>query len=75
MSENVELLKWYVMNHMTVGGTAEIATSKYANSHSAAGPLHHFDEHSTPQAVRSLVKSGLIDAWCGWRYYRITRLR
>ena len=75
MSLNVKQLRWFVENHMEIGGTAEIATSQYANSPNAAGPHYHFDEHSTAPAVRSLIKSGLIDGFCGWRYYKITRLK
>lgn len=55
-----------------IGAVLEIATSEYASNTTAPG--HRFDYHSTAPAVRSLINSGLIEGWCGWRYYEVTVL-
>jgi len=73
MSENVENLTWFVKNHMEVGDTADVATSQYADNTTPKD--YRFATYSTAPAVRSVAKSGLIDAEAVWRYHRIRRLR
>jgi len=75
MSRNIEELKAFIERSMTIGESAVIATSQYANSPSAAGSGYHWNYYSTPQAIRSLANAGLIEAEYGWRFYKITRLR
>jgi len=54
------------------GSKWDIATSQYAYNTTAPG--YRFDFHSSAPAVRSLVKQGIIEADCGWRYYQVTVL-
>lgn len=68
---NVQDLRDFIKGH-SVGTVLEIATSQYASN--TTSPGHRFDYHSTAPAVRSLINSGLITGWCGWRYYEVTVL-
>lgn len=65
---NVQELKDFIKTK-PIGAVLEIATSQYASN--TTPPGHSFDYHSTAPAVRSLIKSGLLKGWCGWRYYEV----
>ena len=65
---NVTDLKAFIEDQEP-GTVLEIATSQYASN--TTPPGHRFDYHSTAQAVRSLVKQGLIAADYRWRYYEV----
>ena len=65
---NVQDLKDFINGH-PVGTVLNIATSQYA--YNTTSPGFRFDYHSTAPAVRSLINSGLVKGWCGWRYYEV----
>ena len=79
MSSNVEQLREFVLGQ-PAGKRLDIATSQYADStatrESLATGSHraHFDFYSPAQAVRSLIKSGLIEGESLWRYYEVRRV-
>ncbi len=68
---NVQRLRDFIAGKRT-GAKLDIATSQYADNTTAPG--YTFDFYSTAPAVRSLVKSGLIEADYRWRYYEVTVL-
>ena len=51
------------------GTKLDIATSQYATNTVAEG--YAFDFHSTAQAVRGLIKRGLLKGQSRWRYYEV----
>lgn len=51
------------------GDVFEIATSQYADN--TTPPGHKFDHYSTAQAVRGLIKRGIIKGECRWRYFEV----
>jgi hypothetical protein len=71
-NQNVLDLEDFVRT-LKIGQKANVATSQYAMNTVADG--FTFDHWSTPQAVRSLQKRGIITATYGWRYYWIIRLK
>lgn len=71
-TNNVQDLRDFIAAH-PVGTKLAIATSQYATNTTA--PDFRFDFYSTAPAIRSLVKSGMIDAEYGWRYYDVTVLK
>jgi len=56
-----------------VGEKFDIATSQYASCFQTGYAT--FDYWSTAQAVRGLVKRGIIKGECGWRYYEVELLQ
>ena len=65
---NVSELKDFI-NTKPIGSMLDIATSQYAGN--TTSPGYRFDAHSSAQAVRSLIKQGLIKGENRWRYYEV----
>ena len=70
-STNTENLLHFLSNKK-VGDKFDIATSQYASTFQTGYAI--FDFWSTAQAVRGLVKRGIISATYGWRYYEVELL-
>lgn len=69
---NVNDLKTF-LEGQPVNKKLYIATSQYATNTVAEG--FTFDFHSTAQAVKSLIKQGIIKGECGWRYYEVKKIK
>lgn len=69
MSNKQDLIDY--ISNQPVGKTLYIATSQYADTTTAAD--FHFDFHSTAQAVRGAIATGLIEGESFFRYYEVKR--
>ena len=56
-----------------IGDKFDIATSQYASTFQTGYAT--FDYWSTAQAVRGLIKRGILKGECGWRYYEVELLQ
>lgn len=71
-SRNTEELLDFLRNK-EVGDKFDIATSQYASTEQTGYAT--FDFWSTAQAVRGLIKKGILKGECGWRYYAVELLQ
>lgn len=73
MSENVERLKDFIKVYCKVGDRLDIKTGSVAiNSRRVSeGGFPGFDFVSTPQAVRSLEKSGILQVKPSFRFFEV----
>lgn len=73
MSQNVERLKDFIKVNCKVGDRLDIKTGSVAiNSRRIIeGGLPGFDFVSTPQAVRSLEKSGILEVKPSFRFFEV----
>lgn len=71
-SRNTENLLDFLRGKM-IGEKFDIATSQYASCFQTGYAT--FDFWSTAQAVRGLIKRGILKGECGWRYYEVELLQ
>ena len=69
MLNRTELAAW--VEGQPIGQTLYIATSQYATN--TTPPGFTFDEYANAAAVRALIRAGVLEGECGWRYYEVRR--